>query len=158
MRAASFRWRRHQTRPRTIRETSGAPFRLRADAPAGYLARAGALALYRARRLVSSRRSRWSVSSTRRSGGNKQLANMLGDAAAERTERVTAFEGRDDAALRVGARRGDDLARHPGIVGVGELQAGERIFAMRIEAGRNVYQLGTMLFQRGQPVIAHRCA
>src|SRR5206468_12991936 len=109
---------------------------------------------------VSSRRLRRSVSSTRArgSGGNKQLANVLGDAAAQRTERVTAFEGRDDAALRMGARRGDDLARHPGIVGLGELQAGERIFAMRIEAGRNVDQLGTMLFQRGQPVIAHRCA
>src|SRR4029434_1878064 len=109
---------------------------------------------------VSSRRRRRSVSSTRPrlSGGDEKLANVLGGAAAARVERVPAFERGDDAALRMPAGDSDELARHPRIVVFDELEARQRIFAVRIEAGRDVNQLWTMLIQRRQPVVAHRGA
>src|SRR4029450_2520127 len=96
---------------------------------------------------VSSRRRRRLVSSTRPrlSGGDQKLAHVLGGAAAERAERATAFERGDDAPLRMPAGDGDEPARHPGIVVLDELEARQRIFAVRIEAGRNVNQLWTML-------------
>ena len=67
------------------------------------------------------------------SGGDKKLANMLRDAAAERAERVAAFERRDDASLRMCAGHGDQLLQMGAFVFDPEardkiyVQAGQRI-------------------------------
>ena len=69
-------------------------------------------------------------------------------AAAERRQRITAFERRYDATASVTLRDGHHLRGNPGVVAVGQLEIGERIFAVRIEARRNENDLGTMTVER----------
>src|SRR5260221_5306429 len=89
--------------------------------------------------IVSSRRRRRAVSSTLplTSRRDKKLANVLGDAAPERGERIAALERGDDPALGMGPRHRDQLARHPRVIGFGELETRQRILAVRVETGRN---------------------
>ena len=52
----------------------------------------------------------------------------------------------------------DELLRHPRVVGFGELEARERILAMRVEAGGDEDHLRLEFLERGQPAIGHRGA
>ena len=80
------------------------------------------------------------------------------DAAPQRRQRVAAFERRDEPAAACLCASADQLARHPGVVGLGELETRERILAVRVESRRHVDDLRPVAFERRQPVLAHRLA
>ena len=52
------------------------------------------------------------------------------------------------------AATADELARHPRVVGVGELESRERVLAVGVEAGRDEDELRAMALERRQPVVA----
>ncbi len=56
--------------------------------------------------------------------------------------------------------RGDreELARHPRVVGLGQLQVRERVLAVGVESRRHVEDLRPVRLERGEPVLAHRLA
>ena len=62
------------------------------------------------------------------------------------------------AAARACRATRHQLARHPRVVGLGELEARERILAVRVESGRHVDDLRPVALERGQPALAHRLA
>ena len=59
----------------------------------------------------------------------------------ERVEIVTPFKERDNASARMPHGQRSEFVRHPGIVAGLQLQFGERIVLMRIEACRDDQQL-----------------
>jgi len=68
----------------------------------------------------------------------------------QRFEIVTAFQHRDDAALRAHVGDRHDLARHPAEIRLDQVQVGERVAPMRIEACRYHDQVGLEIPQPGQ--------
>src|SRR5450631_3104723 len=82
-----------------------------------------------------------------------ESAQMRDRASSQRRQRVATLERGNDAALRVARRHGNDLRGYPGEVRVGELEIGQRIFAMRIEAGRDEQDFGPMRFECRQATI-----
>ncbi len=67
---------------------------------------------------------------------------MRGDRIAERLEIVAAFEQRDDAAAGVAIGDLHDLLRRPGKIRFLEIDVGERIAVVGVEAGRDDDELG----------------
>ena len=73
-------------------------------------------------------------------------------------EVVAAFEHRNHAA--VGAWVGDvhELFRYPVEIGLDQLQVGERIAPVRVEAGRDDDEIGAKFFSRGRITDLERLA
>ena len=88
----------------------------------------------------------------------EQHADVLGGAASQRRQRVAAFERRYDAPLRMARGDRHQLARDPRVVGLGELETGQRILAMRVEAGRDENELRPVRLERRQPAVDDRRA
>ena len=76
---------------------------------------------------------------------------MFGGAPPQCRQRVAALQRRHDPSFRVLGGDLCDFARDPCVVGLGQLEVGERILAVRVESGRDQDQLRAMLFERGQP-------
>ena len=70
-----------------------------------------------------------------------QRGDMRGDRARQALQIVAAFQHRDDAAARRSSRRPPSASRHPGEIGLDQIEIGERIARMRVEAGRNHQQV-----------------
>src|SRR3954462_15430228 len=65
----------------------------------------------------------------------------------QRPQVVAAFEHADDLAAAVNVRDVDELARHLLERVFAELDVGERVFAMAVEAGGNKQQLGAEMVE-----------
>ena len=81
---------------------------------------------------------------------------MLYRAAAERGERIAAFEHRDHAAAGVAIGNGLHLLGYPGVVGIGEAQHRHVVLGVRVEAGGEDDELGLEALERRQPDFVDR--
>ena len=78
---------------------------------------------------------------------------MGGDRIAQRLQIVAAFEQRDDAAAGAGVGDVHQLFRRPGEVLFGEVEIGERVAVMRVEARGNDHELGSVFIEPRQDAV-----
>src|SRR6516162_5341595 len=85
-----------------------------------------------------------------------QRLHLAGDRIAERPQIITTLEQRDDVAA--GPLVGDvhELLRHPDEVGFGEIDVGERIARVGVEAGRDDNEFGPKVAQPRQDACRKR--
>src|SRR5450755_1245589 len=84
----------------------------------------------------------WTVIHAMGSLRTDERAHVRGGTPAERRQRIAALERRHDAAFGMAGRDGCDPRRDPRVIVVGELEIGQRVLTVRIEAGRDENDLG----------------
>ncbi len=83
---------------------------------------------------------------------------MGGGARRERVEIVAALERRDDAPVAMPRGAGGQPLGDPGEIGIRQQQLGERVGAMRVEAGGDQDEIGPKILERGQDDLVESAA